>query len=352
MRGLPMFSTLLGFGVGLIALSLWRRGFTLPQARRVLVRRYAFLALFGALHGLLLFHGDIMFLYGVGACVVALMIGMRNSSLRLMAYVMLGISMMFGLVGAIGGFVAPEDIGTEMSMAIDADSFPALLAYNGKYFGMQILSLPFFLVQLGALFILGFVWAREGMLADVASHRRELWVWTVIGAVVAVGCGLPLGLSAIGVLPPEWEIGLFMVNAAAGVFTGPAILAFLSLALDGLQQRVWEGEPVPAWLVPAIALGKRSMSGYLAQSFIFAALCFPFIFGLDVGPQLDAFGMLVVAFVVWLVTLLAAWALEVAGKPGPFEWAHRRLAYGPTGRAELPAGSVKRGSSTPTGQSR
>jgi len=33
-RGLPMFSTLLGFGVGLIAMSLWRRGFPLGGGRR------------------------------------------------------------------------------------------------------------------------------------------------------------------------------------------------------------------------------------------------------------------------------------------------------------------------------
>ena len=54
-RGLPMFSTLLGFGVGLIAMSLWRRGFPVRAARGVIAKRYAFLAVMGAVHLVLLF---------------------------------------------------------------------------------------------------------------------------------------------------------------------------------------------------------------------------------------------------------------------------------------------------------
>ena len=73
-RGLPMFSTLLGFGVGLIAMSLWRRGFPLGEARRVIAKRYGFLALLGAVHMVLLFWGDIMFVYGIAGIVIALLL--------------------------------------------------------------------------------------------------------------------------------------------------------------------------------------------------------------------------------------------------------------------------------------
>lgn len=38
-RGLPMFATLLGFGIGLISLSLSRRKFPLKRARAVIAKR-------------------------------------------------------------------------------------------------------------------------------------------------------------------------------------------------------------------------------------------------------------------------------------------------------------------------
>ena len=60
-RGLPMFSTLLGVGVGLIALSRGRRGFPVQGARRGIAKRYGCLAVMGAVHMALLFWGDIMF---------------------------------------------------------------------------------------------------------------------------------------------------------------------------------------------------------------------------------------------------------------------------------------------------
>ena len=49
-RGLPMFSTLLGYGVGMIVLSLWRREYPITKAHAVVMRRYAFLALLGLIH--------------------------------------------------------------------------------------------------------------------------------------------------------------------------------------------------------------------------------------------------------------------------------------------------------------
>ncbi|NMB23553.1 MAG: DUF418 domain-containing protein, partial [Corynebacterium sp.] len=80
-RGLPMFSTMLGYGVGMIVGSLWRRGYPENQARRVLVRRYGFLALFGLVHMVFLFWGDIMFFYGVAGMLLAVMMTFRDKTL-------------------------------------------------------------------------------------------------------------------------------------------------------------------------------------------------------------------------------------------------------------------------------
>lgn len=90
---------------------------------------------------------------------------------------------------------------------------------------------------------------------------------------------------------------------------------------------------MPGWLVPIVALGKRSMTGYLMQSVIFFVLVYPFMLGIP--RDMGAFVQTLIAVGVWLVTLLAAWAMERGGMQGPFEKVHRRLSYGPTMRAEL-----------------
>ena len=59
-RGLPMFATLLGYGIGMILVREQRRGATPRNARIILGRRYGALAIIGALHTVFLFYGDIM----------------------------------------------------------------------------------------------------------------------------------------------------------------------------------------------------------------------------------------------------------------------------------------------------
>lgn len=83
-RGLPMFTTLLGFGIGLITMSLWRRGFPPGDAKRVLFKRYGILALIGVGHLVFVFFGDIILQYSLVALVVILMLTLRDrtSTLR------------------------------------------------------------------------------------------------------------------------------------------------------------------------------------------------------------------------------------------------------------------------------
>ncbi|OFP32886.1 DUF418 domain-containing protein [Corynebacterium sp. HMSC068G04] len=329
-RGLPMFSTLLGFGVGLIAMSLWRRGFPLRRARTVIAKRYGFLALFGALHCLFLFMGDIMMLYGAIGILLALLLPVTDKTLMRVAYALFGLQVLAGIgIGVaavfidtsnfnIGGVPSPESY-----LGLVGEQALALLAHAVSFPFTGVIALPVMLV--------GFVWARRGTLAG--GHRRELWAWTLLALAIILFLGLPWGLATIGVLDPALADPLNAANSCIGMLTGPGIVAAATLALEPLQRRGAR----PWFLWPLIALGKRSMTGYVLQSVFFLALVYPFT--LNIGPELSAAGQAALAAGVWLATLLIACALEAAGKPGPFEWVHRRLSYGKTMRPELGAAS-------------
>lgn len=341
-RGLPMFSTLLGFGIGLIVASLHRKGYPVARARAVLVRRYLVLAAFGLAHTFLLFYGDIMTMYGVIGALVALMITQKSKALRIIAYSTLLFSVLLTSLGAVGiYYMGVEEAGLGLQIAPPTAELTDPLTYlreNAAAASMALSGLPLGVVSLGGLVLLGFVWAREGYLVDVDRHRRVLVTWVCVAAAVVLLIGLPLGLAAIGVIDPALEAPLYVANTGLGAFTGPGILAGLALLTNPIQKRMYRRyeetgvAAPPAWTYPFVALGKRSMTGYLAQSFLFVALVMPFTLGLAEDATIT--GKTAVGALVWLITLGLAAALEAAGRQGPFEWAHRRLSYGPTGRIE------------------
>lgn len=326
-RGLPMFTTLLGFGFGLVAASLYRKHYPAKQARRVLFRRYGILALFGLAHMCLLFYGDIMLTYGLVGIMLAAMLTLSSKTLRIIAYCILVVFTAMGVMGAYASLYFDATSGfLEADPTLSLDTLGAYFSSNMSMAVGMLSMQPIAAVQLLALAVIGYVWARERVLIDVASHRRTLITWTVIAGLVILCVGLPWGLSAAGVLPAAWEMPLFALNQAVGYLTGPGILAALALATDSLHNQV------PGWARAFVALGKRSMSGYLAQSFLFILLCTPAFLG--VGLDTSVTGKLLIGLLVWAITLALSVALDRAGKQGPFEWAHRHLSYGATGRIE------------------
>ena len=334
-RGLPMFTVLLGFGVGLIALSLNRRGFPLRDAKKVLAKRYAWLAAFGLAHAVFLFFGDIMFTYGIIALILILMIGLKDRTLLIIAGVLWGLLTLVMISAAV---FAPAD---QLSMSVadlvpEFEGYVQYLLFNLAFQLFNVASMPAVALAMLPAMIIGFVAARRGVHLAVERHRRVLWAWVAVAAVVMLGLGVPYGLATLGVLPEEWTGPMGMLNQAFGVLTGPGIAATILLACQPLDRRRKEAAeahaPTPKLPFPlnmVAALGARSMSGYLAQSVLFVVIALPFT--LNIGSELGAFGQLIVVTVVWLLTLVGAWILELRGLPGPFEALHRRLSYGRDG---------------------
>ncbi|MFV8380319.1 DUF418 domain-containing protein [Corynebacterium hindlerae] len=350
-RGLPMFATMLGFGVGLISLSLYRRGYPLSEARKKLMKRYGYLALFGLVHCVFMFHGDIMLTYGVLAIILALCLTLKDKTLLIIAAVLFALNALamtgLGILAVVFG--NSEIMGQAMSGnsgigasfgSFDTGSYLGQLIVGGITAVALPFSLPMAIPMIGPLMIVGFVAARRGVLWDVDKHRRMLVWWAVISVIVMLGMGVPLGLSGIGVLPTSWEPGLFLINSGVGVLTGPGIVAMIALAVQRLQRAVSNGGQVPEPLVAIQALGKRSMSGYVFQSVAFMIFVMPY--GLGLGQGLGAAETTGIAVVVWLVSVVGAYGLERAGKRGPLEALHRRLSYGPSGSLgtyQQPAGA-------------
>lgn len=104
-RGLPMFCMLAGFGIGLIAASLHRKGYTDKESRRVLIRRYGLLAVFGLAHGFLLFNQDIMLVYGLMALAMAWCLTLSTRTLRRIAYWFFGGYAVFAGSGAVAAYI-------------------------------------------------------------------------------------------------------------------------------------------------------------------------------------------------------------------------------------------------------
>ena len=340
-RGLPMFATLLGYGVGMIAMSLQRRNYPPKKARLVLIRRYFFLAIFGILHLSLLFFGDIMFVYGIMGIILALLYRFKDKTLLIITGVLGTLGLILAAIMTIGvsaeGASSRTEVMTSFIQTLSSpDSYATLVSHAFTSLSFQIGNLLTGFLFFFPVMILGMVAARHNVLGQPEKYKTLLTRFAIVAVIISFGVGIPLGLAEIGVLPENTVLHLQSLNQVAGIWAGPGIVASIALATIPLQRRIDAAHindteyilPVP--LQAIIALGKRSMTGYLLQSILFVLLTSTFTIGLGRGQ--GAWEATLIAILIWAITLVIAYVLEKANLRGPFESVHRRLSYGRTGQ--------------------
>ncbi len=311
-RAFPMFGLLFGYGVAHIV----RRNEALgPRGVRYLLwRRSLVLIVVGFLHAMLLYVGDILAAYGVLLLLGAWTVRWRAHWLVLVA------AAFFAL-----GLAPSADSLSVSAEPPDASALPPDLA---TMFSERIVVQPIIMlfgpIGFACPFLIGLLAGRARVLEQPERHRRLLTVTAVAGIGVAILGAQPAALMLAGVTDVPGEATLELIGPlhdAAGVLGGfgyAALIALVAARLTGRTGRVAEA---------IRATGQRSMTCYLMQSVVWAAVFTPFL--LDLSGTLTVTTTALLAIATWLGTVATADWMRRTGRRGPFEVLVRRVTYGP-----------------------
>lgn len=329
-RTYPVFAIMFGYGLVQLARRQHAAGATPARVRTLLLRRNAWLFVFGFAHAALLYFGDFLGAYAIiGAVATVALLG-RAKVLRALLWlwtitiVELSVLVVLVVVGVVRGNGPAAAIPPEVPASSVAPSYLASIVARMHEWPMHTLTvLPaIFIVALG-------MWAAERrLLEDPARHGALLRRIAIVCLTVAFAGGLPLALVQLGLVAADARtLGLIsLLHKVSGMFGGPGYVALFGLLAPPMSR---SATGAVAHITRALgALGGRSLSGYLLQSLAWLTLLPPFTLSLASrfgSPFLTA---LAVAVLVWLASVLGAVWLERLAWPGPAETLLRRLMYG------------------------
>ena len=319
----------------------WAREQATVDARRLVRRRGAWMILFGAAHAAL-FSGDIIGTYGLAAVVFAGWLTRKHRK-RAMAVSAVVTAATISTMYTMGSHVAAQGLTAAAVMKQGAgESATTLLSYVSgsitSWAGNSVATVLFSMV-VPAMF-LGARLADTDLIAHPERHRRLLTAVGLGGLGIGVAGGIGYGLWATGGTLVAWTAPLHEVTGLAGAC---GWLALLALYAGGPR----EDGRLTGLRKLASNVGRRSMTAYLSQSFLFAAvfLALPALTGIELHlGEARAAG---IAAAVWLATVGLCAVLERGGHAGPFETLLRTAVARSERRRRLPAAPVAVASTGP-----
>lgn len=180
-----------------------------------------------------------------------------------------------------------------------------------------------------AIFIvcLGMWAANRRLLEDLQQHRRLLRTIALVCLPVAFVCAVPLALADGKIVHVDAET-YFVINLlhkVSGMFGGPGYIAAIGLIAADVRDS-------SGWIGRLMSLGRRSLSGYLFQSFAWLVLLAPFTLYLGGRSGAPLSTAAVSALAVWVFSVYVASLMEQRAYRGAAETLLRRLTY----RAPIP----------------
>lgn len=328
---ITLFSMLFGASIYLVG------GERSDKTRGAILRRRLFwLAIFGLIHGLLIWYGDILFHYALVGFLVLFARSWKPTTLFIVGGIVYVLS--FALQTMNGPLMAmvPQDQLQPILEELDsvfavsqADFERMQAAYTGGVVsavqenvstwvdiaGHSILGL---MPRTIAVMLIGMALFKVGFL----SGRAPAWLYIVMVLIGAASLAL-VGYQAL----INWNLEFERIHMlGAGVAANAGLSIFVSIGYASLFVLLVKAG-ARLLTEPLAAVGRMAFTNYIMQSLIMTTIFYGGR-GFGLWGEVDR-------ITLWAI-VLAVWALQLIWSPlwlsrfemGPLEWIWRRLSYG------------------------
>ena len=291
-------------------------------------RRLLALALFGIIHGIVIWAGDILLTYAITGAVLLLFRKRQQKTLLWWSGSLFAVPTVVSVV-FLGiwlvrhpAFMRPKPVDMNKLNAIinvyAHGSVPAIMKENVRGWVHSLPALGFSLYAI-ALFSLGmWVW-RSGIVQSLPEYKpviKRICAWCL-----PIGLILNMYVATVNALVRPGHVSYWAWSVGAVIFISAHILSAGYVTLLAL---VFLNERRRRVLLPFAAVGRMALTDYLMQSVCMTLLFYTTGFYGRVGPALGI--VITVAFFA-LQVVFSNWWLRTH-RFGPMEWLWRGMTYG------------------------
>lgn len=285
------------------------------------VKRCFVLMGLGALHFTFLWHGDIIFVYGLFGLLLTAFFFRTDRTLKIWTrIVFIFSSTLILLVGALA-FLA-ERLFPEESLQAPMETKLDAVLLDGSFFDAVPARLELWVygVSTGvflqggmafAAFLVGVRMARANFLSspiDIKHNNKLMKLGFFLGAPIQIIAAILLVQNEQS---PEPSEAIYLITLFASFVAAP----LMSMFYIGVIRKLVEEKPrLVAWMKPA---GKMSLTIYISQSVITAWIFSSW--GLGLFQELQTWQVLILAFGIWLLLANLATIWLKRFKQGPLE---------------------------------
>ena len=284
------------------------------------IKRCFVLIAFGAIHFTFLWHGDIIFMYGLLGLLLTFFFFRADRTIQIWTQVVFSIStvfiVLFGVLTIIVEHVLKEDLGVTTESSLD------VILQNGTFLESIPARIEVWLLSISsgifiqgglafAAFLLGLRLARSNFLSspiDKAANSKLMKKGLIFGLPIQIIAAVIFLQNEQASQPSE---SIYLLSLFASILAAP----LLSMFYVGVIRKLVEERPhLVLWMKPA---GKMSLTIYISQSVITSLIFSPW--GLGLFQDLQTWQVFILAFGIWLLLSYFAAQWLKRFEQGPLE---------------------------------